>query len=186
MKWFTDAGSKKLVKDSGRHTSVSVVIYHGNIVAWRSRKQTVVTDEICCAELYAINNGLKLGIQIRNLLLELGIISLRESKTDLNDALMRSMVASLDKTIKGKSDSVKSLEQTLRDEITGFEATGHRGKLLEKIYEYLLLIKPSILINEQTFSIASYFCSKVRSRLGDESLFDLVYLKYYFKRNRPF
>lgn len=85
LKCYTDAGSKDLVRDSGRHTSGSVVMYHGNIVAWRSRKQTVVTDEICCAELYAINNGLKLSIQIRNLLLELGIISVRESKIDLRN-----------------------------------------------------------------------------------------------------
>ena len=72
----------------------------------------------------------------------------------------------------------KTLEESVADEVDAFSVTKCRGKFLEEVYQALLLIKPSTIVNEQTFSI--YFCSKVRSRLDDHSLSDLVYLKYHF------
>ena len=45
----------------------------------------------------------------------------------------------------------------------------------------LSTIRPTSVDAERAFSIAGYFCNKLRSRLSDESLSMLCFLKSYFK-----
>ena len=80
---YTDAGSNDAINERGKCTSGVVLMVDNNLIMWSSRKQTAVTDEICCAELYAINYGLKASLQIRNLMLELGLLKPEESAIEL-------------------------------------------------------------------------------------------------------
>lgn len=71
---FVDAGEQNLIGEKGKRTTGIACLYNKNLVHWSSRLQTVVTSDICCAELYAINAGLRVGIGFRNLLVEMGVL----------------------------------------------------------------------------------------------------------------
>ena len=60
-----------------------------------------------------------------------------------------------------------------------FEANGERTQNLE--YQALMTGKPTSVESERCFSNAGVFATKVRSRLGDRSLCDLVFLRVYFQ-----
>ena len=58
----------------GRPRTGTIVKFAGMTVTWCSRRQSIIADENCLAELYAMNMGLKAGLAVRNLLRELGLI----------------------------------------------------------------------------------------------------------------
>ena len=62
-----------------------------------------------------------------------------------------------------------------------FEANGERTQNLEFLYQALMTGKPTSVESERCFSNAGVFATKVRSRLGDRSLCDLVFLRVYFQ-----
>lgn len=64
-----------------------------------------------------------------------------------------------------------------------FENGGTRGDFLQRAYEFLMTIKPTSVESERAFSAAGLFATKIRSRLGDETLDALCFLKSYFKNN---
>ena len=80
-------------------------------------------------------------------------------------------------------NSVKDLTSSVRKEMTLFGEQGVRGKYLEKIFNYLKTIRPTSVESERAFSAAGYLCTKIRSRLGDNSLDTLAFLRSYFMKN---
>lgn len=76
----------------------------------------------------------------------------------------------------------RSLITKIKSEMKFFEENGVRGKILEFVYSFLILIPPSSVESERAFSIAGNFCTKIRSRLGDAALSDLCFLKAYFRQ----
>ena len=62
-----------------------------------------------------------------------------------------------------------------------FEANGERTQNLEFLYQALMTGKPTSVESERCFSNAGVFATKVRPRLGDRSLCDLVFLRVYFQ-----
>lgn len=62
-----------------------------------------------------------------------------------------------------------------------FEGGGSKGKILQQVYNLLQTIKPTSVEPERAFSAAGLFCTKVRSRLGDDTLDALSFLRSYFK-----
>lgn len=60
---------------------------------------------------------------------------------------------------------------------------GERSEELEKIYKCLLNIKPSSVMSERVFSVCTNVITKVRNRLMQTTLMELVYLKYYYFNN---
>lgn len=83
-----------------------------------------------------------------------------------------------------KPKSIKSFRDLIRKEMDLFEAEGVRGIHLEKAYQALLCIEPTSVESERCFSASGRFCTKIRSRLGDEILSDLTFLRAHFLRER--
>ena len=73
-------------------------------------------------------------------------------------------------------------KKSLQSEMAHFEITNQRGDLLEKLFLVLKNIAPTSIASEQAFSIASNFIPKIRSRLSDQSIDDLVFEKGYFAK----
>ena len=61
------------------------------------------------------------------------------------------------------------------------DANGERTQNLEFLHQALMTGKPTSVESERCFSNAGVFATKVRSRLGDRSLCDLVSLRMYFQ-----
>lgn len=64
-----------------------------------------------------------------------------------------------------------------------FEYSGERTNNLENLFKALLTISPTSTNAERVFSIAGNICNKTRTRLGDDAIGALVFLKHFFLRN---
>lgn len=65
--------------------------------------------------------------------------------------------------------------------MTTFESDGVRGEYLSAIHDYLLTIKPTSVEAERAFSAAGYICSSIRSRLADDTINNICFLRSYFQ-----
>lgn len=74
------------------------------------------------------------------------------------------------------------LLKMIRQELNLFENGGNHGLLLSKAYECLLVVKPTSIESERAFSACGYLCSKIRSRMNDETLHHLCFLRAFFQR----
>lgn len=70
---FVDAGEHQ-VMTTGKRVTGLVQTYNQNVVDWITRRQTAATADICHAEVYAINSGLKHGLARKNILDELNLL----------------------------------------------------------------------------------------------------------------
>lgn len=82
---------------------------------------------------------------------------------------------------KAEKFSKKNLDQDLKKEMIALEDKGTRGKLLNLLYNYLLTIPPTSVEAERAFSAAGLICSHLRTRLADESLSSICFLRSYFQ-----
>lgn len=73
------------------------------------------------------------------------------------------------------------ISSSFQKELNLFETTGTRTNNLDKLYQALSTIQASSAEAERTFSMSAKFCTKIRSRLSDEVLNMLVFLKHWFK-----
>ena len=73
-----------------------------------------------------------------------------------------------------------NLEKALQDEVQLYIKSNKRGDLLEKVRRICQTIRPTSIDCERAFSTAGYFCNKLRSKLADETLNGLCFLKSYF------
>lgn len=78
----------------------------------------------------------------------------------------------------------RSLISKIKSEMQFFEKNDVRGKILDSVYSFAIMIPPTSVESERAFSIAGNFCTKVRSRLGDTALSDLCFLKAYFRQTQ--
>lgn len=88
---------------------------------------------------------------------------------------------------KNKSDIVnvnntKNRKKALKREIAIFDDSGIKGPLLSLTYELLLTVKPTSVESERAFSSTTFFCNKLRTRLNDDSLDHLCFLKAFFPK----
>jgi len=65
-----------------------------------------------------------------------------------------------------------------------FENGGARGHHLELTLKYLMSIPPTSIESKRTFSAAFYIGKRLRSRLGNETLDALLFLRSYFQNNQ--
>jgi hAT family C-terminal dimerisation region len=84
------------------------------------------------------------------------------------------------KNITGHRDFSKVIKR----EIAVLEDGGGRGFYLETLYIFLLTIKPTSVDSERAFSNAGLICTKVRSRLSDQSIDTLAFLRSHFQKIR--
>lgn len=73
------------------------------------------------------------------------------------------------------------LSQIIFQEMEFFANGTGRGFHLQLAYDILMTIPPTSVESERTFSIAGILCNKIRSSLGDNTLDQLVFLRYFFK-----
>lgn len=78
-----------------------------------------------------------------------------------------------------------SLIKIVKREILTFEELNVKGKYLKLAYNYLLAIRPSSVEAERAFSAAGLICTKIRSRLGDQAIDELCFLRSYFNKSKP-
>lgn len=98
------------------------------------------------------------------------------SKTDsLKHKLESAITARLLATPEVKK--IQGLEALIKKEITFFEDEGIRGVHLQQVYDYLMTIPSTSADSERAFSASSYICTKIRSRLNDECLDGICFLR---------
>ena len=78
----------------------------------------------------------------------------------------------------------KSLLAAIKTEMSVFETSGVRGRCLQLVYSYLLAIPPTSIEAERAFSAAGLLCTKVRSRLGDNTLDTLCFLRTFYRSRK--
>ena len=69
----------------------------------------------------------------------------------------------------------------IKKEMQLFEGGGLRGKNLQAAYLYLLTIPPSSVESERAFSSAGVLCTRIRTRLSDSVLDDMLFMRAYFQ-----
>ena len=100
------------------------------------------------------------------------------------EIIMRQSVAStssLPQTPKGVLDSDKNLLASIKAEMAVFDSTGKRGRCLQKVYEYLMSCPATSVEAERAFSAAGVLCTKLRTRLDDNTLDTLCFLRSYYR-----
>ena len=62
-----------------------------------------------------------------------------------------------------------------------FESGATRGNHFQKAYDYILPIQPTSVESKRAFSAAEFLCRKNRTRLNDEMIDALSFLRWYFQ-----
>lgn len=76
--------------------------------------------------------------------------------------------------------TAQDLNQVVKKELTYFQEEKVRGKYIQAAYDLLMTIRPTSVESERAFSAAGLLCTKIRSRLNDDSLNKLCFLRAYF------
>ena len=76
-----------------------------------------------------------------------------------------------------------SLSTNLKYELSVAEQTGKRGILLENIYQMMYIVPPTSVEAERVFSSTAYLCNKLRTKLNDESIDTLCFIRNNEKNN---
>lgn len=79
------------------------------------------------------------------------------------------------------SKASNTMLSMIRKEMSLFEGGGLRGKNLQAVYSYLLTIPPSSVEAERAFSSAGVLCTRIRTRLSDGVLDDMLFMRSYFQ-----
>lgn len=75
-----------------------------------------------------------------------------------------------------------TLLTVLRMEMSLYENGGKRGRYLDELYNHLMSIPPTSVESERAFSAANYICNKIRSRLNDNTLDSICFLRTLFQQ----
>lgn len=103
---------------------------------------------------------------------------------ELDGAIKKALSSKPTATTVNTTQSDKNLLKLIRQELNLFENNGNRGLLLTKAYRCLFEIKPTSIESERAFSSAGYICSKIRSRMNDDTLDHLCFLRTYFNHEK--
>ena len=77
--------------------------------------------------------------------------------------------------------TVASKNAIEKKEMSLFEGGGTRGMYMQMAYNSLLTIPPSSVESERAFSAAGILCSRLRTRMSDKVLDDILFMRSYFK-----
>lgn len=81
-------------------------------------------------------------------------------------------------------DVSRKIDASIKAEMAVFDSSGQRGRMMEQAYQYLLSVPPTSVEAERAFSAAGVLCTKLRSRLGDDTLDSLAFLRSYYQSAR--
>ncbi|XP_060801934.1 uncharacterized protein LOC132903887 [Amyelois transitella] len=85
---------------------------------------------------------------------------------------------------KRPDNKQKDYEKILKKEMACFESDGIRGEYLTLAYEYIMTVQPTSVEAERAFSASGYICSSLRSRLGDDTINAICFLRAYFQKSQ--
>ncbi len=109
---------------------------------------------------------------------EQGTSSPPRAKISKKDEL-EALLSGSDKGPKKDFVSDSTLLGCFKKEFSVLESTGERPSCSEKVYQALLTLPPSSTEAERTFSTAGFFVTKLRSKLGDNVIDTLCFLRSY-------
>lgn len=130
--------------------------------------------------------------KVQKVVIELGN-RLRTKKTDEDDELVVGDVVVEEKCgdlehqleeILASQTQRQITRDTLVSELNMYNQSGFKGKLITRVYESLLTVRPTSVAVERTVSVAGMRATKFSARMGDDSLNCLFFLNSYF--NQPF
>ena len=87
-------------------------------------------------------------------------------------------------TPRSRRSSPNEILNEIKKEMQVYESTKERPAKLEKIYRALITLPPTSVEAERSFSAAGLFLTKLRCKLGDETLNRLVFLRKHFLNQR--
>jgi hypothetical protein len=99
---------------------------------------------------------------------------------EMNLAIHSSTSAHRHSHSASSTTTTPDLVKVIRQETTLYEGGGCRGRYLQLAYDYLLSVPPTSVEAERAFSAAGIVCSRLRTRLGDESIDALCFLRSHF------
>lgn len=82
---YSDANFYSKECYDGRSTSGTVVKIDECVTTWQSKRQSIIAEDNCAAELYALNSLLKNDLFVKNLLAELDLIEKEDKMMILED-----------------------------------------------------------------------------------------------------
>ena len=80
------------------------------------------------------------------------------------------------------NNSVPKQSRGIKEDMKAYELIGERSKNLQHFYDALQTICPCSVLSEREFSKAVHFLAPRRSRMGDDILCDLSFLKDYYEK----
>ena len=84
------------------------------------------------------------------------------------------------KRIPSGQDEYKGLTK----ELNWYLETGKKSNNLERLYQSLLSISPTSVAVERMFSTSGWLLNQRRAGMSDSTLDDLVFLKYFYDRQK--
>ncbi|CAH0405771.1 unnamed protein product [Chilo suppressalis] len=111
--------------------------------------------------------------------------SLSEARKNisLEEELQETLTAFKEPRDRDRKLTTNSLESLIKKEMNLYESGGSKGELLQFADNCLRSVVPTSVESERAFSAAGYLASKIRSRLADDSLDILCFLRSYFQNH---
>lgn len=81
-----------------------------------------------------------------------------------------------------KPVSIEKLSNIISQEIDLLNEGGNLGINLQLAFDYLKTIPPTSVESERCFFSAGLICSKIRSKLEDNTIDKLMFLRHYFRK----
>jgi hypothetical protein len=100
----------------------------------------------------------------------------KNNQISLQDELEEAIQHSSKKQRHNSHDEFRAISK----EMLVFEATGKRTSNLDLLFHAFETIPPTSVESERAFSAAGLFVTKIRSRMSDDLLDTLCFLKAYF------
>lgn len=107
-----------------------------------------------------------------------------QSENSDRSMTMEKKIKEILKNLTIESDSKNDFNK-LKQKFTLFRSTGKRTLNLQNLYDALSTIQSISTDAETSFFISVNFCTKIRSRLVDKSINELLFLKcFYLNHNK--
>lgn len=108
----------------------------------------------------------------------------KRAKTAINfDEMINKAVNESMEALAKESETMQTdIASVINAKLQLFEINGTKGPHLTFIYTSMMSIPGTSVESERAFSSAGYFCTKFRSRLSDDTLDVLCFLRSYFQK----
>lgn len=137
-----------------------------------SRKEILMTAQNLMLRLFKVSNALDTADEIS------------DENMNLDWTLDEKLNRSIEKSTYSPNINNQNDGKTLKSEFDIYLRTGSLGPNLSKLKNALFTIRPTTTQNERNFSVSGNFVSKKRTRLSDQTVNDLCFLKFYFTKIR--